>query len=317
MSTGQTAISVRGKPTFVPSAAIDGRTIISTGRWLKIATVQDEDLIEDDTVSNPDSFVCRLKESGLDADIFTFAQRLSETNPRYKYNNEWDNFAVIPITSFSEWWEKKVESSVRRAVRKAAKLGLVVRQAEFDDDFIKGIVEINNESEIRQGREFWHFQKPFEAVKLENETYPGRNLFLGAYLGEELVGFIRIIHGGKQANIIQILSKMKHYDKRPQNALIAKAVEICEQRGFSNLTYCNYVYNDPDSSLTEFKRRNGFQQIVVPRYYLPLTLKGQIALKFGLHHGAMKLIPRPVYKRLLELRTSWYARKSKTDQETA
>ena len=74
---------------------------------------------------------------------------------------------------------------------------------------------------------------------------------------------------------------MKHFDKRPTNALIAKAVEICEQRGFAYLTYCNYVYNDPDSSLTEFKRRNGFEQVLVPRYYIPLTLQGRIALKLG------------------------------------
>ena len=78
---------------------------------------------------------------------------------------------------------------------------------------------------------------------------------------------------------------IKHYDKRPANALIAKAVELCEQQGMSYLMYCNYVYNDPESSLTEFKRRNGFEQALVPRYYVPLTLKGKIALRLGLHRG--------------------------------
>ena len=52
-------------------------------------------------------------------------------------------------------------------------------------------------------------------------------LFLGAYYENELVGFIRLIYVGKEASIIQVLSKMKHYDKRPTNALISKAVEIC------------------------------------------------------------------------------------------
>jgi hypothetical protein len=100
------------------------------------------------------------------------------------------------------------------------------------------------------------------------------------------------------------------------NALIAKAVEICEQRGFAYLTYCNYVYNDPDSSLTEFKRRNGFEQVLVPRYYIPLTLKGKIALKLGLHHGLVKFIPKSVFKQLLRLRTRWYARKSEVIEGT-
>ena len=186
---------------------------------------------------------------------------------------------------------------------------------DFDDEFVRGIVGINNESPTRQGKAFWHYQKSFEAVKEENSTYADRNLFLGAYFEDELVGFIRIVIINTEASIIQVLSKMKHFDKRPQNALIAKAVEICEQRGFAYLTYCNYVYNDPDSSLTEFKRRNGFEQVLVPRYYIPLTLQGRIALKLGIHQGPKKLIPKPVFKQLLRLRSYWYARKLKAVQE--
>ena len=118
-------------------------------------------------------------------------------------------------------------------------------------------------------------------MKKENSTYPERNGFLRAYYEEELVGFTRLIYVDGMASIIQVLSKMKHFDKRPQNAMIAKAVEICEQNGFSHLTYCNYVYNDPDSSLTEFKRRNGFEQVLVPRYYVPLTQRAKSPLKWG------------------------------------
>ena len=56
----------------------------------------------------------------------------------------------------------------------------MVKLAEFDDEFVRGIVEINNETPIRQGRAFWHFQKSFEAVKEKNSTYPEKYL-LGAY----------------------------------------------------------------------------------------------------------------------------------------
>ena len=311
MTHSYSEIRVKGKPVSVPSAQIDGRTVIVTGNWLKLAAVQDEELIEGETVSDPQSFVFQLRESQLKADMFTFAQKLGDTTPKYRHHLEWDNLAVIRITAFSEWWEKRVESSVRRAVRKAAKSGLVVKPAEFDDEFVGGIVEINNETPIRQGRAFWHFQKSFEAVKEENSTYPGRNIFLGAYYENELVGFIRMICVGGEASIIQVLSKMKHYDKRPTNALISKAVEICEQRGFTCLIYCNYVYNDPDSSLTEFKRRNGFEQVLVPRYYIPLTFRGEMALRLGIHRGIINVIPKPVFKQLLRLRSYWYARSSK------
>ena len=316
MSIGHTEISIRGEAVCVPSVQIDGRTVITTGKWLKTVAVQDEDLIEGETIADPESFVSQLKETGLNADILTFAQKLPDVTPKYTYHLEWDNLAVIPITTFSDWWEKRVESSVRRAVRKAAKLGLVVKSAELDDEFVKGIVSINNETPVRQGKLFWHFQKSFEAVKRENSTYAERNAFLGAYYEDELIGFIRLTYVDRVASIIQVLGKMKHFDKRPVNALLAKAVEICGQKGVSYLMYCNYVYNDPKSSLTEFKRRNGFEQVLVPRYYIPLTLKGKIALRLGLHRGLAQSIPKPIIRQLLRIRSLWHERKLKAPKES-
>jgi hypothetical protein len=119
------------------------------------------------------------------------------------------------------------------------------------------------------------------------------------------------------ASTVQLLSKIKHYDKRPANAMIAKAVEVCEKAGVPYLMYCNYVYNDPNSSLTEFKRRNGFEQVLIPRYYIPLTQRGKIALQLGLHRGLVQRIPKPILTRLLKIRNAWYERKVKTDKEAA
>jgi hypothetical protein len=308
---GHTAIRVKGKAVSVPSVEIGDRTVITTGKWLKIAAVQDEDLVEGEIVADPASFVQRLKETELNADIFTFVQKLPDTTPRYTYHIEWDNFAVIPITTFSEWWDKRIESSVRRAVRKAAKTGVVVKLAEFDDAFVKGIVNINDETPIRQGRPFWHYRKSFDAVKSENSTYAERNAFLGAYYNGELIGFIRMTYADAVANIVQILSITKHYDKRPANALIAKAVEVCAQKGISHLVYYNYIYNDPNSSLTEFKRRNGFDKALLPRYYIPLTAKGKIALKLGIHRELAKSIPKPLLGRILKIRSLWNVRRLK------
>jgi len=309
-SPDQTEIRVKGKSVSVPSARIGERTVITKGGWLKIATVQDEDMLEGQSVEDPNSFVGQLKKSGLRADIFTFAQKLPLTEPRYPYRMEWDNLAVIPITTFSDWWDKRVESSVRRAVRKATKSGIVVKEVEFDDPFVQGIVNINNETPVRQGKPFWHYQKPFDAVKMENSTYAERNGFLGAYCDGELVGYIRLTYVDNTANIIQILSMMKHADKRPTNALMAKAVEVSVEKGLSHLVYCNYVYNDPKSSLTEFKRRNGFEKLLIPRYFIPLTPKGSLALRLGFHQGLMQRLPKPIVTQILKARSFWYSRKS-------
>ena len=151
-------------------------------------------------------------------------------------------------------------------------------------------------------------------MKRENSTYAERNTFLGAYYQDKLIGFIRMTYADRAANIVQILNMIKHYDKRPANALIAKAVEICAQKGISYLMYYNYIYNDPKSSLTEFKRRNGFEQVLLPRYYIPLTPKGRIALSLGLHRSLAKQIPQCLVARLLKLRSLWYARRMKSSR---
>jgi hypothetical protein len=310
-SSGQTKIHIKGKAVFVPSTEIDGRTVITTGKWIKTATIQDEELVEGEMIADPDEFVSRLKRARSNADIFTFAQKLPRMTPTFKYHLEWDNLAVIPITTFSDWWEKRVDPGVRRAVRKSAKSGVIVKLGNLDDAFVEGIVNINNETPVRQGRPFWHFQKSFDAVKRENSTYAERNTFLGAYYQGDLIGFIRITYSDTVANIVQLLSQIKHYDKRPANALLAKAVEICEQKGMSHLVYYNYVYNDPKSSLTEFKRRNGFEKVLLPRYYIPLTIKGKIALSLGFNRGLAKSLPKPLVLQLLKMRSLWHARRLK------
>lgn len=307
---GHTEIHVRGRARTVPSVQIDGRTVIATGGWLRMASVQDEDLLESEAIYDPGAFISHLLGTGFRADVFTFAQKPPNTHPRFAYHLEWDNLAVIPITTFSHWWEKRVAPTVRTAVRKAHKAGVVVKVAEFDDDLVASIVNINNETPIRQGKPFWHFQKSFDAVKRENSTYGDRNDFLAAYCQDELIGFIRMTYAGRLANIVQLLTLIKHYDKRPANALVAKAVEVCEQKGVSHLVYCNYIYNDPKSSLTEFKRRNGFEKMLVPRYYVPLTTKGMIALNLGLHRGLVHCMPKPLTGVLLGLRNLWYQRKA-------
>ena len=60
--------------------------------------------------------------------------------------------------------------------------------------------------------------------------------------------------------------------------LIAKAVGICETQGISYITYGLYNYgNKRDSPLREFKIRNGFEEILVPRFFVPLTRGGGFA----------------------------------------
>jgi len=295
-------IKRKGKAVLVPTALIDGRTVLAKGRWLRIAAVKDEELVEGEAVRDPESFVAQLKASNLNADIVTFAQKLPDETPKHDYYHEWDNIAVIRVTTYADWWGRLTDP-VQRAIKKAKRVGVEVREVDLTDAFVKGIQAIYNETPVRQGRTFWHYQKDCETIRDEHSTYLDRNTFLGAYHGDELVGYIWMVYVGSSAELIQVISKQQHRDKRPTNALIAAAVDICARRGLSHLVYCNYTYNDQNSSLTEFKRRNRFEPVLLPRYYVPLTLKGKIALRLKLHRGMKALLPPIAIRTLLSVRT--------------
>ena len=312
MMSESTEVSVKGKSASVKSVQADGRTIVVTGRFLKTATVFDEEFVEGDVVSDPRTVISALKESGARADIFTFPEKLNETTPRHPYCFEWDNAAVANTTNFNEWWEK-LPQETRKNVRKAAKKGVVVQSATFDGDFVRGIKELYDETPIRQGRRFWHFGKDLETIKRENSTYLDRSEFIGAYYNGELIGFMKFVRVGKIANMMQILSKSAHFDKRPMNALIAKAVEICQAEGLSYLVYSKFTYgNKMQSQIAEFKRRNGFVQMNFPRYFIPLTIKGKLALRLNLHRGVLGVLPSWLVEWLWQLRAAILAFGSKS-----
>jgi hypothetical protein len=305
-NTARVEIRVAGKTLYVPSAEICGRTVVVTGSWLRMAAVKDEELVEGEIVEDPAAFMKQMRKSGLRADIFSFAQQLPDVTPRHDYHIEWDNAAVVPITTYDDWFKNQVEYDVRKAIKKAGRLGVVVRPVEFDDEFVRGIVDIYDDSPVRQGRPFWHYQKDFDTVKHESSTYLDRSEFIGAYYQDELIGFIKMVYVGRIAKTLHVISKTAHYDKKSTNALLANAIEICEQKGLTHLVYGNFIYTDASSSLTEFKRRNGFKEVLFPRYFVPLTFKGKVALKFGLHHGIKNVVPEPARKFLRRVRARLY-----------
>lgn len=301
--------SLNGRMVKVPSIRVGSCTVIVKGRWLRMAAVHDEEWLDGEGVTDPSQFISELKTGPVRADLFSFGPGPRPTTITHPYHVEWDNYAAVPTESYQSW-SKDLSQDTRRNIRLAAKRGVVLSPVPFDDDLVRGIMGIYNESPSRQGRKFWHFGKDFEAVKRENGTYLDRSEFIGAYLGGELIGFMKMVRVGSIASIMQILAKNAHQDKKPMNALIARAVELCEQKGWSQLIYRKFIYDDNlDDPLTEFKRRNGFKQIPVPRYFVPLTHWGSLGLKLGLHRGAKEMIPRPLKVLLKKTRRAWMERK--------
>ncbi len=287
-------IRIRGRNTSVPSTRIDGCTIVTTGKWLNTAQLFDEELIEEADFPDVRRLISCLRESQLPADVFTFARRVETSTLKYDFPCEWDNLAVASTTSFDSWWNGLPQES-RKNARLATKRGVVVKAVAFDESLVSGIKKIYDETPIRQGRHFWHYGKDLESVRVMNATYLARSHFIGAFFDNELVGFIKYIRVDRIAVLIQIIAMDAHRDKRPIYALLKYTMECCQQQGLSFLTYGKFNYGvNQDSSLTEFKRRNGFTEVRFPRYFAPLTLKGQLAVATGLHLGIRNLIPVPI-----------------------
>jgi hypothetical protein len=301
-------ISVKGQWVKVPALDINGKRIIVRGNWLKTAVVHDETWLETE-LENPELCIKELREKrphGLKADIFSFTQKLSGTAPKYSYPMEWDSVAAIRLPSFKDWWEK-LPQEARKNVRRSQKRGVTIKVKDFDADLIAGISDVNNDSETRQGVRNTYFGKTIDQVRRDYSAFVDRSDFVCAYLGEEMIGFLKIVYRQETASIINLTPKPSHSDKRPANALVAKAVELCDQKGISFITYGLYNYgNKRDSPLREFKIRTGFQEILVPRYYVPLTGLGAVCVKAGLHRGLLGILPNRVITMGVSLRGKWY-----------
>lgn len=285
---------------------ICGKRIRIHGRLVRVARL---DADKYHFLENPDAMIGELQKCGTRIDLFTFMQRLPETEKKYSYPMELDNLAVLPVSTFDHWWNHQIKSYPRNRARQAGKRGVVMREVPFDDTLVKGIWEIYNETPVRQGRRFPHYGKNIETVYKEAATYLDSSVFIGAFLGDSLIGFIKMVHDETktQAGLMNILSMNRHRDKAPTNALIAEAVRACAERQIPYLVYLNFVYgNKQGSSLTHFKEVNGFTRVDLPRYYVPFTSVGRAALQFGLHRRLTERIPEPVAAKMRDLREAWY-----------
>jgi hypothetical protein len=308
MSLYVTEKSIKGRQIKVKAIEADSKEITITGHLVKIAQLKEED---DADVENPEAILDVLRSSGVKIDLFTFWQRLPRIEPRFHYTMEWDNIAALRIESYEQWWTKQINDKTRNMVRKAEKKGVVVKTVPFADEFVQGIQDIYNETPVRQGRSFWHYGKDLHTIAQENGTYSDKSVFIGAYYADELIGFMKMVNHGAFGIIMQIISKLKYRDRAPTNALIAKAVEICAKQRIPYLVYAKFVYGKKGvDSLAEFKRSVGFKRIDIPRYYIPLTLRGKMALKLQLHHGVTNVLPERLVVRLLEMRSKLYGKYS-------
>lgn len=291
---------------------VNGKDIQIKGRLIRIANIDgDKYTFPDD----PEAFISELRMCGSRIDLFTFLQKVPETTPKYDYPMEWDNLAVLPISTFDYWWQRQLRSYPRNRARQAEKKGVKFREVPFGDPLLKGICEVYNETPIRQGKLFPHYGMTMERAHAYAGTFPERSVYLGAFVDDRMIGFIKLVieETGTHACIVHILSMVQHRDKAPTNGLIAEAVRFCASRKISYLVYENFSYGKKEGdTLSHFKEVNGFLRMDLPRYYIPLNSIGRIALKTGLHRPFIDHVPEPWLAKFREVRTAWYSRRFQT-----
>lgn len=285
-----------------------GKALHIEGRFLRVARLLDEGF---DYLEDPKEAVHSLRSGEERVDLFTFIPTVADASIQQGFPAERDNAAVLNVSTYENWWAKQIDGKTRNMVRRAEKKGVVIREAPFDDDFARGIWSIYNESPMRQNRMFPHYGKDFEEVRRMSATFLDSSVFIGAFLEEQLIGFIKLTMDpkGTQAAIMHILSLIQHRDKAPTNALLAEAVRACATRNIPYMVYSRFTYDKKEhDSLSEFKKSNGFEKVDIPRYYVPLTLTGSLAFRSGLYKGLMHFMPEWAMTRLREYRASWLSR---------
>jgi hypothetical protein len=101
-------------------------------------------------------------------------------------------------------------------------------------------------------------------------------------------------------------------DKAPTNALIAKAIELCAERGIENLQYGIWSRR----SLGDFKKHHAFSRVEIPRYFVPLSLRGRAAIAMGLHRTLKRFVPVNFQDTLANLRAKWYLFKFRSQMQS-
>jgi hypothetical protein len=290
----------KGRAVPVRAVRIDDKRLVIQGKFLTVVRLKDE-WYED--IGDAEVIVNGLKRCASRPDLFTFWQRLPDTAPAYSYYYEPEVLSAIPLSDFQNWWEKQIASDTRKKAKRPEKRGVEIKVVTLDDEFVRGVMGVFNETPVRRGKSFWHYGKDFETLKHGLSRDFDRSKFIGAYDGGNLVGFVKLVCApGRFANPGLIVSKLEARKKYVNNALIAKSVELCCKDGIPFLTYTKWRRG----SQADFLVRNGFQKITVPRYWIPLTPKGKIALQLGLHRDIRSYIPDSLMGALLNFRSAFY-----------
>ena len=165
------------------------KDIAIQGRILRIARIDGEKYTFPE---DPEKLIADCGHAAREWTCSHFCKGRLRPRQSTSYPMQWDNLAVLPISTYDHWWTKQIPSIGRNRARQAEKKGVIVREVPFDEALLRGIVEIHNETPIRQGKRFPHYGMDIEGARRYAGTFLDRSFFIGALIEDKLIGFVKL-----------------------------------------------------------------------------------------------------------------------------
>src|SRR5262245_55531243 len=124
-------MSVRGKLVRTRAIFLCGVNVLLRRRFIKTAQIFDEYWLERDTLPAPETVIGELRKMASKPDIFVFAQRVPDTATRHRYHHIFDNYAVLPLSTYEHWFQHQIPAATKRNIRASQKRGILTRVCDY------------------------------------------------------------------------------------------------------------------------------------------------------------------------------------------
>ena len=127
-----------------------------SGRLFRVGAIRDEFWHDPKNIPEPANVVARLAGVAGRVDVFSFGRGLYPTTRSYGYRHSLVNLAVASFDSYNSW-RKQINKGAKSALKSALKSGVRTQLVPYDDDLVKQIHAIYNETPCRHGKMFLHY----------------------------------------------------------------------------------------------------------------------------------------------------------------
>ena len=115
-------------PENKAGVSVCGNELLVQGRLCRVARLDGDDF---KFLDDPEAVLAEVRKTRLRIDLFTFLQGLPGTPTKYSYPMEWDNAAVLPVSTFENWWTKQIGFKARNKAKQAEKKGVISPRGSF------------------------------------------------------------------------------------------------------------------------------------------------------------------------------------------